>query len=118
METADDRRTFAQILQLAMWIRTISFVVGAHRPTFPFIHAIQERIPFKVKKLIESCCIIFQLKAFQMKEVWAGEVSASRVPVYGSWLRFKNTCKQFKFALNQILPTLFRLRDDESRSLL
>ena len=31
------------------------------------------------------------------------------------WLRFKNTCKQFKFSLNQILQTLFTLRDDESR---
>ena len=51
-----------------------------------------------------------------------GEILASRVAVYGSkdagrgwWLRVKNTCKQFKFALNQILPTLFRLPDDESR---
>ena len=47
--------------------------------------------------------------------------STSRVPVYGtkdsgrgSWLRLRNTCKQFKFSLNQILPTLFTLRDDES----
>ena len=30
------------------------------------------------------------------------------------WLRLKNTCKQFNFPLNQILPTLFTLRDDES----
>ena len=51
-----------------------------------------------------------------------GEILASRVPVYGTkdagralWLRLKNTCKQFKFTLNQILPTLFTLRDDESR---
>ena len=54
--------------------------------------------------------------------MWAGEILASRVPVYcskdagrGLWLRLKNTRKQFKFALNQSLPTLFRLRDDESR---
>ena len=51
-----------------------------------------------------------------------GEILASRVPVYGTkdagrglWLRLKNTCKEFKFSLNQILPTLFTLRDDESR---
>ena len=51
-----------------------------------------------------------------------GETLASRVPVYGPkdagrglWLRLTNTCKQFKFSLNQILPTLFTLRDDESR---
>ena len=50
------------------------------------------------------------------------EMSASRVPVYGTkdagrglWLRLKNTSKLFKFSLNQILPTLFTLRDDESR---
>ena len=47
---------------------------------------------------------------------------ASRLPVDGTkdarrglWLRLKNTCKQFKFSLKQILPTLFTLRDDESR---
>ena len=33
----------------------------------------------------------------------------------GLWLRLKNTCKQFKFSLNQILPTLFTLRGNESR---
>ena len=50
------------------------------------------------------------------------EILASRVPVYGTkdagrglWLRLKNTCKKLKFSLNQILPTLFTLRDDESR---
>ena len=42
-----------------------------------------------------------------------GKIWASRVPAYGTegagrglWLRLKNTCKQFKFSLNQILPTL------------
>ena len=51
-----------------------------------------------------------------------GEILASRVPVYGTkdagrrlWLRLKNTCKQFNFSLNQILPTLFTLRFDDSR---
>ena len=50
-----------------------------------------------------------------------GEILASRVSVYGTkdagrglWLRLKKTCRQFKFSLNQILPTLFTLRDDES----
>ena len=33
----------------------------------------------------------------------------------GLWLRLKNTCKQLKISLNQILSTLFTLRDDESR---
>ena len=54
-----------------------------------------------------------------------GEILASRVPVYGTkdagrglWLRLKNTCKQFKFSLNQILPTLFTLPDVNHESLL
>ena len=33
----------------------------------------------------------------------------------GLWLRLKNTCKQFNFSLNQILPPLSTLRDDESK---
>ena len=33
----------------------------------------------------------------------------------GLWLRLMNTCKLFKFSLNPILPTLFTLRDDESK---
>ena len=50
-----------------------------------------------------------------------GEILTSRLPVYGTkdagrglWLRLKNTCKQFGCSLNQILPTLFTLRDDDS----
>ena len=48
------------------------------------------------------------------------EILASRVPAYGTkdagrglWVRLKNSCKQFKLSLNQMLPTLFTLRDDE-----
>ena len=70
---------------------------------------------FKGKKSIES-------KVSQKKELQAGEMLASRVPVYGTndagrglWLRLKNTCKQFNFSLNQILPTLFTLRSEESK---
>ena len=51
-----------------------------------------------------------------------GEMLVSRVPVYGTidarrgvWLRLENTCKQLKISLNQNLPDLFTLRDDESR---
>ena len=47
---------------------------------------------------------------------------ASRVPVYGTkdaglglCHRLKNTCKQFKRSLNQILQTLVTFRDDESK---
>ena len=55
------------------------------------------------------------------KGVAKGSILASRVPVYGTkdagrglWLRLNNTCKQCKFSLNQILPTLFTRRNEES----
>ena len=105
-----------------MWIRTVSFVVGAHRPTSPFILAILRTDTSKGKKSIESYCVVFQPKGIPEEGIAGGEILASRVPVYGTkdagrglWLRLKNACKQFKFSLNQILPTLFTLRDDESR---
>ena len=51
-----------------------------------------------------------------------GEILVSRVPVYGAkdagrglWLRLKNMCELFNFSLNQVLPTLTTLRDDESK---
>ena len=76
---------------------------------------------FKEKKSIESCCTVLQPKVFLKKEVQA-EILGLRVSICGTkdagrglWRRLKNTCKQFKFSLNQILPTLFTLRDDESR---
>ena len=50
------------------------------------------------------------------------EILASRVPVYGTTdagrglrLRLKNTCKTVQFSLDQILPTLFTLRNEESK---
>ena len=54
-----------------MWIRTISFAVDADGPTSPFTHAISRTDTFKGKKLIESCRIVFQLKASQKKELQA-----------------------------------------------
>ena len=51
-ETTEGLRTDSP---LVMWIRTISFAVGAHRLTSPFIHAISRTDTFKGKKLIESC---------------------------------------------------------------
>ena len=54
--------------------------------------------------------------------VAGGGILASRVPIYGTkdtgrglWLRLKNTCKQCNFSLNQILPTLITLRNEESK---
>ena len=60
-------------------------------------------------------------EGFPEKGIAGGEILASRVPNYGTkdagrglWLRLKYMCKHSKFSLNQILPTLFTLRDDES----
>ena len=51
-----------------------------------------------------------------------GAILAFRVPIcgakdagQGSWLRLKNTCKQLNFSLDQVLPTLFTLRNEESK---
>ena len=82
VESSRQRKDFARILQLAMWIRKISFAVGAHRPTSPSTHAISRTDTFKGKNLIESCCIVFQLEVSQKKELQTGEILASRVPVY------------------------------------
>ena len=54
-ETSRRRKDIAQILQLVMWIRTISFAVGVHSLTSPFIHTISRTDTFKDKKLNESC---------------------------------------------------------------
>ena len=68
--------------------------------------------------------LLYRIPAAGIPEegIAGGEILASRVPVYGTkdagrrlWLQLKNTCKQFKHSLNQILPTVFTLRDDESR---
>ena len=61
----------AQLLQLAMWIRTISFAFGAHRPMSPFTHAISRTDTSKGKNLVEPCCTVFQLKVLQTKELQA-----------------------------------------------
>ena len=56
---------------LVMWIRTTLFGFGVLRLTSPFTHAISRMDTFKDKKLIESCCVAFQLKVSQKKELQA-----------------------------------------------
>ena len=58
----------AQIRQLAMWIRTISFAVGAHRPMSPFTHALSRTDTSKDKNSIESCCIVSRKKELQEEQ--------------------------------------------------
>ena len=121
-ETSRQRRDLAQNLQLVMWIRTILFAVGVRRLTFPFTRTISRTDTSKDKKLIESCCIVFRLEGIPEEGVASGAILASRVPIYGTkdagrglWVRLKSTCKKFNFSLNRILPTLFTLRNEESK---
>ena len=67
VEISRRQKDSAKNLQLGMWIRTISFAVGAHRPTSPFTHAISRTDAFKGQKLIESCCTVFHLKVSQKR---------------------------------------------------
>ena len=55
VETSRQQKDSAQILQLVMRIRTISFAVGVHRLTSPFTHAILRTDTSKGKESIESC---------------------------------------------------------------
>ena len=73
------------------------------------------------KKLIEILLYRMPAEGIPEEGIAGGEILASRVPNYGTkdagrglWLRLKYMCKHSKFSLNQILPTLFTLRDDES----
>ena len=121
-EISRQRRDFAQILQLVMWIRTILFAVGVHRLMFPTTRAISRTDTFQGQEV--NRILLYKIPAQGIPEEGStgGEILASRLPVYGTkdagrglWLRVKNTCKQFGCSLNQILPTLFTLRDDDSK---
>ena len=54
-----------------MWIHTISFAVGVHKLTSPSTRATSRMDTSKDKKIIESCCIVFQLKVSQKMELQA-----------------------------------------------
>ena len=69
------QKDFAQILQLVMWIRTILFAVGAHKPASSFIHAIVRMDTFKGKKSIGILLYripaeVSQKKELQEEEFW------------------------------------------------
>ena len=83
VESSKRRKDFAQTLQLVMWIRTMLFAVGVHRLTSPFTPAISRTDTFEDKKLIESCCIEFQLMVPE-EGIKGGEILASRVPICGT----------------------------------
>ena len=112
------QKDFPQILELVMWIRATRFVVGAHVS----IHSCDFTNGYFQGEEIDRI-LLYRIPVEGIRElgVASGAIVASRVPVYGATnagrglrLRLKNTCKEFQFALNQILPTLFTLRDDES----
>ena len=98
---------------------SLNTVRGVHKPASSFTHAISRTDTFKDKKLIGSCCIVFQLKVSQKNELQEEKCLPHVFPSTvqknagrGLWLRLKNTCKQVNFSRNQILRSL---RDDESR---
>ena len=114
-ETSKRRKDFAQTLQLVMWIRTILFGVGVRRLTFPFTRAIFTNGYFQGQD--NDRILLYRIPAEGIPEegIAGGAILASRVPIYGTkdagrglWIRLKNTCKQFHFPLNRILPTLFK----------
>ena len=121
VETSRQRKDFAQILQLVKRIShdiVCSWCAQAHVS----IHSCDFTIGFFQGQEIDRI-LLYSIPAEGVPEegIAGGEILASRVPVYltkdagrGLWLRLKNTCKLFNFSLNQILPTLFTLRDDES----
>ena len=53
---------------------TVSFTVGVDKLTSPFTHAVSRTDTFKVKKSIESGCIVFRLKVSQQKDCWRSNV--------------------------------------------
>ena len=121
VEISRQQKDFAQILELVMWIRAIWFVVGAHVS----IHSCDFTNGYFQGQEIDRI-LLYRVPAEGIREVGveSGAILASRVPVYGTTyagrglrLRLKNTCKEFQLSLNQILPTLFTLRDDESRTI-
>ena len=105
VEISRRQKDSAQILQLVMWIRTISFVVGAHRPTrLHSPHAIARADTFKGTKIDRILLYCIPAEGVPEEGIARGATLASIVPVYGTkdaepglWLRLKNTCKQFKF---------------------
>ena len=105
-----------------MWIRIISFAVGVHRLTSPFTHAISRTDTFKGKKLIESCCAVFQLKSISEEGIAGSAIlglacsnlwcKRCRTRIVAS---IEDHVQTVQFSLNQILPTLFTLRNEESK---
>ena len=121
-ETWRRQKDFAQNLQLMMWIRTILFAVGVLGLTSPFTHANSRTDTFSGKKLIGSCCIVFQLKVSQKKELQADNVwpcvfpsTVQKMQDEDCGFDGRTLANSSNFSVNQILPNLFTLRDDESR---
>ena len=73
----------AQILQLATWIRTLSFAVGADRLTSPFTHAISRTDTFQGQEIDRFLLCRIPAEGFPEEAIAGGEILASRVPVYG-----------------------------------
>ena len=115
------QKDFPQILELVMWIRAIWFAVGAHVS----IHSCDFTNGYFQGQQIDRILLgRILVKGIRELGVASGAILPSRVLVFGTTdpgrglrLLLKNTCKEFQFSLNPIPPTLFTLRDDESRTI-
>ena len=122
--------TLNMLLCLSLCIRVITslvvnvptlLAVGAHRLTFPFVHDFTNGY-FQGQEIDRILRYRSPAEGIPEEGVAGGSILASRVPICGAkdagrglWLRLNNTCKQFKFSLDRILPTLFTLRNHESK---
>ena len=118
VDISRQQKDFAQILELVMWIRAMWFVVGAHVS----IHSCDFTNGYFQGHEIDRI-LLYRIPAEGIREVRSSKCSnfgltCSRLRCNKCRKRIAtsivNTCKEFKFSLNQILPTLFTLRDDES----
>ena len=82
-ETSRQRRDFAQILQLVMWIRTILFAVGAQAHVS--IHACDfTNGYFQGQQLDRILLYRIPAEGIPEEEIAGGAMLASRVPIYGT----------------------------------
>ena len=103
--------------------RKILFAVGVHRLMSPFTRVIDFTNEYFHRQEIHRILLYrIPVEGIPEEGVAGGATLASRVPIYGTkdagrrlWLRLKSTCEQFNFFLDQILPTLFALRNEESK---
>ena len=84
VEISRQQKDFAQILQLVMWIRTISFAVGAPMPMSPFIHAILPTDTSHGHEIDRILLCRIPAEGVPEEGIAGGEILASRFTVHGT----------------------------------